>query len=247
MMVIGLTDPMSDRSKLQLYAEWLKRGAPELNVALLSVTVGNAELLGVCDGLVLSGGGDMHPKFFGREDLLPLCKDVNEERDAFELDVLLRARERQMPVLGICRGAQVLNVGLGGTLIPDIEKAGFVDHRTGDAVQRLHPVRIAEGSRLHAITGVLGGDANTYHHQAVDRPGHGLRVSARSHDGVVEAVEPVDPAGPLILGVQWHPERFRDPQSPFAAPLLQEFLRAVRECAAVRQTSEQSQPTSLHT
>ncbi len=247
MMVIGLTDPMSDRTKLQLYTDWLKRGATDLQVALLSVTVGNPELLDLCQGLVLSGGGDMHPRFFGREDLLPLCKDVSEERDAFELSVLHRARERRMPVLAICRGAQVLNVGYGGTLIPDIEKAGFVNHRTGDAVQRLHLVRVMEGTRLHTMTGVLAGEANTFHHQAVDRPGDGLRVSAFSHDGVVEAIEGTGPAaGPFILGVQWHPERLRNPDGPFAAPLLREFVRAAREYATVPDTRDQPQSTSLH-
>jgi putative glutamine amidotransferase len=83
MMLIGLTDPMDDRAKLSLYADWLKGEEPDVDVALLSPTLRNAGLLSLCDALVLSGGGDMHPRFFGREDLLPLCKEVNEERDAF--------------------------------------------------------------------------------------------------------------------------------------------------------------------
>jgi len=229
-MLIGLTDPMDDRAKLSLYADWLKREEPDVDVALLSPTLRNAGLLSLCDALVLSGGGDMHPRFFGREDLLPLCKEVNEERDAFELAVLDHARRRRMPVLGICRGAQVLNVGFGGTLLPDIEKAGFVHHRTGDAVQRLHAVSVEEGSQLRGIVGTAGGDVNTFHHQAVERAGTGLRASAVSHDGLIEAIEPLDPdGGPFMLGVQWHPERMKNVNSPFAGALVQAFLRAVRD------------------
>ena len=222
--------PMTDRVKLRLYADWLRRGPGDVEILLLSPTLGNGGMLSLCDGLVVSGGGDMHPRFFGRPDLLPVCKEVNEERDAFELGVLDHARRRRLPVLAICRGAQVLNVAHGGTLIPDIEKAGFVNHRTGDADERLHPVRVEPGTLLHAIAGRTAGETNTFHHQAVDRPGDGLRVSAWSHDGVVEAIEPVDPrGGPFLLGVQWHPERLRDADSPFAGALLRKFLEAVRD------------------
>jgi putative glutamine amidotransferase len=227
-MLIGLTDPMIDRATLRAYAEWLRGGGAE--IVLLSTALYNGGLLALCDALVLSGGGDMHPKFYGREELLPLCKEVNEERDAFELAVLEHARRRRMPVLGICRGAQVLNVGFGGTLVPDIEKAGFTRHRTGDAVERLHPVSVEPGSQLHGILGTRRGEVNTFHHQAVDRPGAGLRASAASHDGLIEAVEPLDPdGGPFTLGVQWHPERMKNADSPFAAALLRAFLCAVRD------------------
>ncbi len=228
-MLIGLTDPMSDRPTLERYVEWLKRGGEDIDIALLSCTLRNERVLAQCDGLVIAGGGDVHPRFYGQPDALGLCKEVNEARDQFELDVVERARTRRLAMLAICRGSQLLNVAFGGTLIQDIEKSGFRDHRVGDPVQRLHPVSIDRGSFLASVIGTLKGDANTFHHQAVDQPGLGLRVSARAHDGVVEAIEPERMDGmPFLLGVQWHPEKMKDVNSPFARPLLDRFLADVR-------------------
>ncbi len=228
-MVIGFTDPMSERSILESYVRWLKRGGEDVDIALLSSTLQNQRLLSQCDALVLSGGGDVHPRFYAMPDSIGGCKDVDEARDQFELDLVERARTHRMPILGICRGSQLLNVALGGTLIMDIEKAGFRDHRIGDAVQQLHPVSVDRGSYLASVLGTLKGDANTFHHQAIDRPGLGLRISARAHDGIAEGIELERPAGlPFLLGVQWHPERIRDVNSPFSRLLLERFIEEVR-------------------
>jgi putative glutamine amidotransferase len=182
-----------------------------------------------CDGLVIAGGGDVHPKFYGKQEAVDIAKDVRIGRDLFEFDVIREAMERNIPTLGICRGAQVFNVAMGGTLIPDIESAGHPSHRKGDAIERLHHVRVAARSRLAGIVGVESGEVNTYHHQAVEKPGNGLRVAATSDDGIPEALEWEDPAGrPFVLLVQWHPERMGDTESPFARNIIECFAAEVR-------------------
>ena len=224
-MLIGLTDPMTDRATLEFYVQWFKRGGDDVDLVMLSCSLRNERLVGQCDALVLSGGGDVHPKFYGQPEALTLCKEVLEVRDQFELDTIERARTHRLPILGICRGAQVLNVAFGGSLLQDLEHAGFKNHRVGDPVQRLHPVAIDPDSFLYATIGTAGGEANTFHHQSVDQPGLGLRVSARAHDGVVEAIELDRTDGlPFLLGVQWHPERMKDFNSPFSGALLRRFL-----------------------
>jgi putative glutamine amidotransferase len=127
-------------------------------------------------------------------------------------------------VLGICRGAQLYNVAMGGTLIPDLETAGYASHKNGDAAEGSHGVTLEPGSLLHTTVGCTSGQVNTYHHQAADKVGRGLRVAARSDDGVIEALEWEQPEGrPFLLLVQWHPERLSDVHSPFAKILMERF------------------------
>jgi putative glutamine amidotransferase len=136
-------------------------------------------------------------------------------RDAFEFALLRTALDRGMPVLGICRGAQVLNVALGGTLhqhLPDV--LGHNRHQQGDAVFTTSSVRTVPGTRLAALIGESS-DAQCYHHQAIDRLGAGLVVSASDADGVIEAVEM--PGDDFVLAVQWHPEERLDDLRLFAA------------------------------
>jgi putative glutamine amidotransferase len=153
------------------------------------------------DGICLAGGPDLDPALYGALERHPELGPTNAEHDAFELAVARAADAAGLPVLGICRGAQALNVARGGTLHQHV--AG---HRqaepAGTPTQR---VVVAPDSLLAAVTGA--GDAleiNSFHHQAVDALGAGLRVVARAADGTVEAIE--DPARPFLLGVQWHAE-----------------------------------------
>jgi putative glutamine amidotransferase len=153
------------------------------------------------DGLCLAGGPDLDPTLYGALERHPELGATNAEHDAFELAVARAADDAGLPILGICRGAQALNVARGGTLHQHV--AG---HRqtefAGTPTQR---VAVAPDSLLAAVTGA--GDAlaiNSFHHQAVDVLGAGLRVVARAADGTVEAVE--DPSRTFVLGVQWHAE-----------------------------------------
>ena len=165
------------------------------------------EILDVVGGLLLTGGEDVDPARYGAPPH-PALGEVSAARDATEVALLTAARERNVPVLAICRGIQILNVALGGTLLQDLpsERPSGVRHdQPHDHAARTHDVTIAADSRLAAATGTTSMAVNSYHHQAVDRLGRGLRVTATSSDGVIEGAEMEDPAW-WVLAVQWHPE-----------------------------------------
>ena len=165
------------------------------------------EILDVAAGLLLTGGEDVDPKLYGAPRH-PRLGETNPTRDATELALLEAARVRQLPVLAICRGIQLLNVAYGGTLYQDLpsERPSSIRHdQPDDRAARTHDVTIAAGSRLAAATGAVTMAVNSYHHQAVCRVGAGLRVTATAPDGVVEGLESDDPAW-WVVSVQWHPE-----------------------------------------
>ena len=159
------------------------------------------------DGLLLSGGEDIHPALYGAE-LSPHCYPPSRERDLFELALFAAARQRELPVLGICRGIQLVNVGMGGTLYQHLptERPSEIAHDAGSARDaRTHGVRLVAGSRAAQALGATELQVNSFHHQAVDRLAPGLVATGWSDDGVIEAAEgPGD--GPWLLTVQWHPE-----------------------------------------
>lgn len=161
-------------------------------------------------GLVLSGGEDVDPARYG-ETPAPGLEAVSPGRDALEYRLLEAALSRGLPVLAICRGIQLLNVFLGGTLYQDLpsQLEGALPH-TGPPERPAprHRLRVEPGSRLHGLVGATEVETNSFHHQAIRDVASGLRPTAVAGDGVVEAVEPADPARvPWLLGVQWHPER----------------------------------------
>jgi putative glutamine amidotransferase len=159
-----------------------------------------AALLERLDGLCLAGGPDLDPLGYGVADRHERLGETDRVVDAAELALALAADERRLPVLGICRGAQAMNVARGGTLHQHID-----DHRqTLPATEPFHRVDVAPGSLLAALTGGAALQVNSFHHQSTDRLGTGLRVAATAADGTVEAIE--DTAHPFFLGVQWHAE-----------------------------------------
>ena len=183
------------------------------------------------DGVVLSGGPDIHPCLYGQEEH-PELGPTDIGLDRFELGFVRRALERDLPLLGICRGAELLNVARGGTLIQHVE-----GHRqTEEARVTTHDVRVEAGSRLAEVLGATEAAVNTYHHQAIDRLGGGVRAVAWSPDGLVEGIElsGVD----FAIGVQWHAEGLIDEAeqarlfSRFADAAGRYRSRAVRPRAA---------------
>jgi len=182
-------------------------------------------LLSRLDGLVLTGGLDVSPARYG-EPAHPALRTASAERDEFELKLVREALVLDLPLLAICRGLQVLNVALGGSLVQDIPSlvGPSVSHddrarpRTGLA----HRVRIVPATRLHALLGADDLAVNSFHHQAASLLGRGLLATAFASDGVVEGVEL--PSARFVLGVQWHPEAFwKDGRF---APLFRALVRA---------------------
>jgi putative glutamine amidotransferase len=174
-------------------------------------------LLGVCDGLVLSGGGDVEAARLGEAPHASLSW-VFPERDAVEWAALDIARDRGLPVLAICRGCQVLNVHRGGSLYQDLPslRPGAVEHqqpRGWDA--RAHEIRVAPETRLRGLLGEERITTNSFHHQGIRDVAPSLRASAWTDDGLVEAIESAD--GEWVVGVQWHPERI-PPGAPAEDP-----------------------------
>jgi putative glutamine amidotransferase len=188
-----------------------------------------SDLLDRVDALILTGGGDVDPALYGQAPH-PKLGPIIRERDDFELALCKEVLRRDLPLLAICRGHQVLNVATGGTLIQDIpsEVTGGLDHDPrGERWERAHDVRICNGTRLREILGRETISVNSFHHQAVAQLGQGLLVSARTSDErIVEAIE--SPGRRFVLGVQWHPEAFWDRGDGFQA-LFEALVRTATE------------------
>ena len=192
--------------------------APELAPAILDRL----------DGLLLSGGVDIDPALFG-QDPDPGLRRVDRERDDLELALTREALARDLPILAICRGIQVLNVACGGTLVQHLpsaiaggERHDCPEPRTG----RVHRIDLRPDTRLHRILGEGSISVNSFHHQAVDSVGEGLSVTATCpDDGVVEGLEM--PGQRFVVGVQWHPETFWDQEDSFQS-LFDSHAEAVR-------------------
>ena len=167
-------------------------------------------LLGRLDGLVLSGGPDLAPGAYGAQPHVELGP-TEPHLDRFEYAIAREAVRLRLPTLGICRGAQTLNVVRGGTLhqhLPDVVGDTIAHRQTTDGRIPTHPVSVAPESTLAGVLGTTQLNVNSFHHQAVDRLGAGLRACAWAPDGTIEAIE--DPEHPFLLAVQWHAETLRD-------------------------------------
>jgi putative glutamine amidotransferase len=180
------------------------------------------------DGLVIGGGDDIGAEIYGGQ-VMPDIR-IDPERDKLELKLLDTALPAGIPILGICRGSQMINVALGGTLHTDIH-AVYVEAPRMRTVLPRKTVHIELDSRLHRITGCNPCRVNALHHQSVDRVGRGLRVVARDEAGIVQAIEGTGPN--FILGVQWHPELlvFAAPQQRLFAALTAATAQVLEEAA----------------
>jgi putative glutamine amidotransferase len=176
--------------------------------------------------LLLPGGGDPDPLLYGKPELRSFCT-IDDRRDALELAAIRAAIESGFPILGICRGLQILNVALGGTLIADLPSSGYDMHHRLAGDDRIHDISIDAGTLLERITGEARGWVNSAHHQGVDIVAPRLTVSARSSDGLPEALEWKSPKGkPFLLALHWHPERLPD-DHPLVDPIGRGFLDAI--------------------
>jgi putative glutamine amidotransferase len=216
------------------YESWLRQAEADVKpVNMYGLKVDSAlKVLSGCSGLLLTGGEDISPDYYGKPQERKLCEEIDAYRDSLELALIKKAIELKMPIFGICRGEQILNVGTGGTLIADIpaEVDTTVIHRCPPgSAECLHFINIDPKTLLFQITGTQTGIVNSYHHQAVEKTGPGMKITAVAEDGVVEAIERLHAQeGAFMMGVQWHPERLT--QSPdLAIPLAEYFLEEARE------------------
>jgi putative glutamine amidotransferase len=206
-------------------------GVPVILSPLMGAALAGSALDG-CDGLLLTGGEDIHPSWYGT-DPSPLLSPPSQERDLFELALFAIARQRGLPILGICRGIQLINVALGGTLFQDLpsERPGRVDHSpAGSRNTRSHTVRIEPGSRVAAALDATSITVNSFHHQAIKDLAPGLVATGWTEDDLIEAVESSNQA-PWIMAVQWHPEEMHADRR---APEHGLFSALVNEAGLVR-------------
>lgn len=227
-------------SKLDDYVASIEHAGARARV--LEVSESPRKILDEIDGVLLTGGGDVDPVLYG-EERDPTVEDAEPGRDEFEIDLVRRAMSADVPILGICRGSQVLNVAAGGTLVQDIPSAvrSELPHSITEPKDTVaHVVTVSPGSRLRAALGPTIDAANTCrvnsrHHQSVGRLGTGLVSSAVAADGVVEGIERED--GAYCLGVQWHPENFW--RTGEFSPLFTSFVDAARARLASRVGDEE--------
>ena len=186
------------------------------------------ELFDLSDGLCLPGGPDVEPALYGEETRADCAVEVDGELDRAEMLLARWALEADKPVLAICRGAQVLNVALGGTLWQDVGTQGATEHnhsQDGSRQELTHNIDVIPESRLHSIAGSHLVDVNSMHHQALRDLGRDLVVTARAHDGLVEAVE--HPGRRFVVGLQCHPEELYV-ERDWARRLFSDFVAAAR-------------------
>ncbi|MEA3494797.1 MAG: gamma-glutamyl-gamma-aminobutyrate hydrolase family protein [Bacteroidota bacterium] len=194
------------------YQKWVKILAPKAECYDMYFTTFDSAMMlfDDCAGLIISGGPDVFPGLYEKEKDTSRCGYIDKRRDTLELALIKKALEMKIPILGVCRGQQILNVALGGSLIIDIP-ADFdttVIHRCEKSDTCFHKVTLINGSLLENICGVNSGIVNTNHHQAIDEISTKLKVSSKTEDGLTESVEWKSPKDKsFLIAVQWHPER----------------------------------------
>jgi putative glutamine amidotransferase len=227
-IIIGI----GEGSEYPNYENWMKQ-EPGVEVIKLSYRLDNFNEIEKCDGIILTGGGDINPVLYKQPGFLSFSdpNDIDEKRDEFEWKIMQHVEEKQKPLLAICRGLQFVNVYFGGILLPDIPSFGKFNHaKFEDGSDREHTLTVDTNSLLYQVTGESTGVVNSGHHQGVDIPGEGLVVNAISADGIIEGMERRYSKGrSYMMLVQWNPERMKNQESNFVKKMKQSFIDASRE------------------
>ena len=228
---IGISKAKGSKGYLQ-YGKWLhKLDSNILYFDLYHMPLDSAlQIIQSCDGLLVSGGPDVNPARYNQAYDTVLCETIDYYRDSLEYALIDYALSKKMPILGICRGEQILNVYLGGSLFPDIPtaKPNNVGHRYSHIDSSLHDITVLDSSLLFNISHENLGVVNSSHHQAVDRLAEKLVILARCNDGIVEAITWKNPSNKsFLLGVQWHPE-WLPFESPFSGKIGYRFIKEVQ-------------------
>jgi len=194
-----------------------------------------AKLLQHADGIIISGGEDINPKIYGKASESNYCGQINPYRDTLEMIMINYAYSHKIPLLGICRGHQMLNVTFGGSLITDIPTFVGSDTMHRNNGRTWHKVYIKPNTLLHSIVQVDSGEVLSNHHQAIDKLGRNLEVAAYAPDSIIEAVELYDTLfHPFIMGLQWHPEGMPD-DNPLNYPIRDFFAQKVNKHFVLKQ------------
>jgi putative glutamine amidotransferase len=233
-IIIGIS---FSETKYPNYPAWILGETIDVEIVELSWEKQNMEDLAKCHGLLLSGGVDMDPKFI--QPAITQYPNQPAEwsaaRDQFELDLFSAAQRLRMPILGVCRGLQLVNVALGGNLLTDLEDEGKPNHRSRAGVDHVHGVQLLAGSLLETITAIHEGEVNSAHHQAINRVADSLMVNCISQaDEIIEGIEwkEKENRSPMIC-VQWHPERIiNKEQYPLSKNIRDWFLAEAAKYSA---------------
>lgn len=223
---IGLSYIPQGNTKYQKYSDALSKAGEVIGHEVISSDLSaHPEFITEIDGILFTGGADVEPGLFGKPELRSECEDLDPRRDSIEFEFAKKADELQLPIFGICRGLQLLNVHYGGTLITDLQISGKPSHKKLDGIDRRHDVHLEPGKLIKKISRVSDGNVTSAHHQAIDELASGMTVSAKSsEDGVIEAIEWNDQSSkPYFLAVQWHPERMEFDE-PLSGALFESFI-----------------------
>lgn len=231
--MIGITSNLSKESSLTINQDNIlsiieAHGVPFVlpNISDVAAIDRMAETI---DGLLLTGGGDIDPTLFGEEPK-PNLGGICPIRDQFEILLITRLLKMNKPILGICRGCQILNIAMGGDMYQDIYSqipTELLQHQQqAPRWHASHFVAVEQGSLLHEITQSLKFKVNSYHHQAVRKVAMGFEISAKSSDGVIEAIESKEHR--FVLGVQWHPENMTKKEEVYSREIFKAFIEACK-------------------
>lgn len=217
-MKIGITYSESNYAN---YPLWIKGHDSSIEIIELSYIENNLQEVTHCDAVIFTGGIDMDT--IEKIEYAHAPKEFNRARDLFEMAVLEKALNERKPILGICRGLQLINVYFGGTLHLDNGEAKNKIHRR-ETEDKTHPIKVEKNSIFHSIVKQEFGIVNSAHHQSIDSLGKGLKAVAYTEDGVIEVIESENPEEQFLIAVQWHPERMSNQESAFSKNILNAFL-----------------------
>jgi len=224
------------------YGAWIKNADTTVVwVDMYHLTLDSAQkLIKTCDGLLVTGGEDVNPEMHGQISELNRCGTIDYRRDTLEYMLLDYAFQHKMPVVGVCRGQQIINVFLGRNLYIDLptDKPSNIYHRCKRSDTCKHSITIVSGSLLEEIGGVSSCEVNSSHHQAVDIPANNIKVMAYAPDSVFESIGWMDTTGnSFMLGVQFHPEHL-DFEHPLAGNIAKRFVKEIKKYHKERKNDE---------
>lgn len=216
------------------YPKWVAKGDSNAEIVnMYELGVDSAlKVLENCDGLLVTGGADVYPGWYGKLADTARCGEFDLYRDTLEMELIKKAIKLNMPIIGICRGEQILNVTLGGSLIIDLptDLDTLVIHQQDDWQNCFHQVDLIKGSLIAKLSASDGGIVNSNHHQAIDILAPNLVATSYSDDRSIESVEWKDASNNnFLIGVQWHPERLDSVNASLSLPIVREFIIRARE------------------